>query len=247
MELFDNSQWGALFAIIGINIVLSGDNAIVIALACRDLPVKERRRAAWLGSFAAIGLRVLLTAGAAGLLSLPFLRLAGGALLTYVAVKLLLPSEGEEGSTGSAMTLAAAVRVIVVADFVMSLDNVLGVAAAARGDLLLMVVGLLISMPVIVFGSGLIMHLTARFPVIVPAGAALLGYVAGEMVVSEPLLTQWIDTSAHWLHDTVPVVLAVVVVAVGRGMARRRPVPHLDVASVPHPAQLHPLANPKSH
>lgn len=229
-QLTSAGFWLALGNIILVNIVLSGDNAIVIALAARGLPPAQQRRAILYGSAAAIVLRILLTLFAVTLLSLPYLKIIGAVLLFYIGAQLLSEEDGE-GHMDAHGTLAAAVRTILVADLVMSLDNVLGVAAAAKGNLTLLVAGLVISIPLIVFGSGLILRLMQRVPVIIILGAALLGYLAGEMLFSDVALQPWI--AAHLpLHDiAVPhapivlslpgLVLAACVVLAGRLLARR--------------------------
>jgi YjbE family integral membrane protein len=212
--------WLALFQIILINIVLSGDNAVVIALACRSLPPKQQKRAIIVGSVGAIVLRVILTFFAVYLLSQPYLKLIGAALLLWIGIGLLKGDDDDadiEGNDG----LWAAVKTIVIADLVMSLDNVIGVAAAAKGDVLLLVLGLVISIPLIIFGSTLILKLMGRFPVIITLGAALLGWVAGEMCLTDPAIKGWVDQQPHVLHYLVPAVGAVLVVAVGKWLARR--------------------------
>ena len=204
---------------------MSGDNAVVIALACRSLPAGQRRWGILLGTAGAIALRVLFAAFVIYLLAVPLLKIAGGALLLWIAVKLLLPEdEGDgEGITARA-TLFTAVRTIIIADAVMSLDNVIGIAAAARGDLLLLVLGLLISIPLIVFGSSLILRLLDRFPLIVVLGGALLGWVAGGVIVHDPLLGGWLAANAAWVTTAAPPAAAAGVVLVGRWLAARRPV-----------------------
>ena len=209
-QLTSAGFWLALGNIILVNIVLSGDNAIVIALAARGLPPAQQRRAILYGSAAAIVLRILLTLFAVTLLSLPYLKIIGAVLLFYIGAQLLSEEDGK-GHMDAHGTLAAAVRTILVADLVMSLDNVLGVAAAAKGNLTLLVAGLVISIPLIVFGSGLILRLMQRVPVIIILGAALLGYLAGEMLFSDVALQPWI--AAHLpLHDIAvphaPIVLS---------------------------------------
>jgi len=217
--------WVGLIEIIGINIILSGDNAIVIALACRTLPARQQRWAILLGTAGAIVLRVVLTVFAAVLLNQAWLKLIGSALLFWIAVQLLLPEDDGDGGTHSVGGLAAAVRTILIADLVMSLDNVLGVAAAAKGDIVLLTLGLVISMPLIIFGSTLILRLMGRFPWIVLVGGALLGYVAGEMAVTDRAVEGWIQQNAAWLHTVGPIVAAALVIAVGKWLAARAPVP----------------------
>jgi YjbE family integral membrane protein len=210
--LIDAHNWVALLEIIGVNIVLSGDNAVVIALACRTLPPAQQRLAIIFGAAGAIVLRAVLTVFAVLLLARPYLKLFGGVLLLWIAIKLLLPDDDGDGETEGKAGMFAAIKTIVIADLVMSLDNVLGVAAVAKGDVILLVLGLLISMPLIIYGSTLIMGLMGRFPVLITLGAALLGYVAGEMVVSDPVVVPWIEANAAWLHVFAPLLGAVLVV-----------------------------------
>ena len=214
--------WVALLQIIGINIVLSGDNAVVIALAARSLPAPQQRRAVAWGSGAAVAMRILLTIVAVELLRLPYLKLVGAGLLLWIAVQLLLP-EHESGAGGAAATsnLASAIRTILVADLVMSLDNVIGVAAAAKDSIMLLVIGLAISIPLVVFASTLLLTLMSRFPVIITIGAALLGWVAGEMAVSDPALKDWVEAQAAYLHYVAPALGAIGVVLVGNWLSAR--------------------------
>lgn len=213
--------WVALGQIIIINIMLSGDNAVVIALASRSLPPKQQRMAILFGSVGAIVLRVVLTFFAVMLLELPFLKLAGGLALLWIGAG-MLSGDDEESGPDAHSNLMAAIRTIIVADFIMSLDNVLGVAAAAKGNVVLLVVGLGISIPLIIFGSQLILKLMERFPVVITLGAALLGWVAGEMLVEDSSISGWIEATAHALHYAVPAVCAVLVVVAGKWMASRK-------------------------
>lgn len=212
--------WIALSQIILINIVLSGDNAVVIAMASRSLPPAQQKKAILFGSVGAIVLRVVLTFFAVYLLTLPYLKLVGAALLFWIGIGLLQSEDEGKGLEGHA-GLAAAIKTIVVADLVMSLDNVVGVAAAAKGNVPLLVFGLVISIPLIIFGSTLILKLMDRFPVIIVLGAALLGWVAGEMAMSDPSIAGW-AANQHALHTVVPALGAVLVVVVGKWMSRRR-------------------------
>jgi YjbE family integral membrane protein len=212
--------WLALSQIILINIVLSGDNAVVIALACRSLPAHQQKKAIIFGSVGAIVLRLILTFFAVYLLSLPYLKLTGAALLLWIGVGLLKGDDGEEDIEGNS-GLMAAVKTIVIADLVMSLDNVIGVAAAAKGDVALLVIGLVISIPLIIFGSTLILKLMTRFPVIITLGAALLGWVAGEMCLSDPAIKGWVEQQPHVLHYILPALGALLVVGVGKWLASR--------------------------
>ena len=217
----DGLFWLGLAQIIGVNIILSGDNAIVIALASRTLPPKQQRWAILLGTAGAIVLRVVLTAFAAVLLDQAWLRLAGSVLLLWISVKLLLPEENGDGDGKSVDGLAGAIRTIIIADLVMSLDNVLGVAAAAKGSLALLSIGLVLSMPLIIFGSTVILKLMGRFPWIITLGGALLGYVAGEMGVTDQVVKGWVEANLPILHTLVPIACAALVVALGKFIARK--------------------------
>ncbi|MGE0799735.1 MAG: TerC family protein [Lautropia sp.] len=212
--------WVALLQIIMINIMLSGDNAVVIALASRSLPAQQQKKAIIFGSVGAIVLRVVLTFFAVLLLELPYLKLVGGVALLWIAVSMLNESD-EEGNLDAHSHLWAAIRVIIIADFIMSLDNVIGVAAAAKGNIVLLVLGLAISIPLIIWGSQIILKLMERFPIIIVGGAALLGWVAGEMLVSDQAVSGWIEANAHALHTVVPALCAVLVVIVGKWLAGR--------------------------
>jgi len=215
--------WVGLGQIMLVNIVLSGDNAVVIALAARSLPERQRRQAVVWGSIAAIVMRVILTVVALQLLQLPWLKLVGSGLLFWIALKLLAPEEHEGAGIAGNQSLAPAIRTILIADLVMSLDNVLAVAAAARGDNLLLMLGLGISIPLVIFGSTVILRLMDRFPVIITLGAAILGYVAGEMLVGEPALARWpLFGEASPLHAWLPLAGALLVVALGKWQAQRR-------------------------
>jgi YjbE family integral membrane protein len=211
--------WLALLQIILINIVLSGDNAVVIALASRSLPPAQQKKAILFGSVGAIVLRIVLTFFAVYLLSLPYLKLAGAALLVWIGVN-LLKGDDDEGNLEGHSNLAAAVKTIIIADLVMSLDNVIGVAAAAKGNIVLLVVGLAISIPLIIYGSTLILKLMTRFPVIITIGAGLLGWVAGEMAFSDPAIKTWAESHQN-LHLLPSVAGALAVVAVGKWMQSR--------------------------
>lgn len=211
--------WIALSQIILINIVLSGDNAVVIALACRSLPPHQQKKAIMFGSVGAIVLRIVLTFFAVYLLTLPYLKLIGAAALLWIGVGLLKGDDGEEDMKDNS-NLAAAIKTIVIADLVMSLDNVIGVAAAAKGDIVLLVIGLVISIPLIIFGSALLLRIMGRFPVIITLGAGLLGWVAGEMALTDPAVTGW-TASQHVLHKVAPAVGAAFVVLLGKWLMRR--------------------------
>ena len=190
----------AVLKIIWINILLSGDNAVVIALACRSLPPKQRMWGIILGAGAAVVLRIIFTVGIQYVLTIPYLKLVGGLLLLWIAVKLVLGEEADEDSVKESEHIWGAVRTVAIADMVMSLDNVLAIAAAARGDRTLIVLGLVISIPLIVAGATLIMGLLTRFPILVWAGAALLGWIAGELLFEEPILTPYFEQAGHLLQ-----------------------------------------------
>jgi YjbE family integral membrane protein len=207
--------------IIGVNIVLSGDNAVVIALAARSLPAAQQKKAVAWGSGAAVVMRIVLTIVAVELLRLPYLKLVGAALLLWIAVQLLIPEEeGDDSETGST-SMAAAIKTILLADLVMSLDNVIAVAAAAKGNLALLIIGLAISIPLVVFASRLLLVLMDRFPIIITLGAALLGWVAGDMAVTDPVIKDWVDLHAPYLHWAAPLAGAIAVIAVGKWLAAR--------------------------
>jgi YjbE family integral membrane protein len=218
MEMLGSGFWVALAQIMMINIVLSGDNAVVIALASRSLPPKQQKQAILFGSAGAIVLRVILTFFAVLLLGLPYLKLIGAALLVWIGIQMLVPDHGDENIDSSAH-LWSAIKTIIIADFVMSLDNVLGVAAAAKGSLLLLVIGLGVSIPLIIYGSTLILRLMNKYPIIVTIGGGVLGWVAGEMAVTDPAVLPWVEETAHWLHEGAPVLGALLVVGVGKYLA----------------------------
>lgn len=221
-DLASPDFWVAVAQIIAIDIVLSGDNAVVIALACRNLPPAQRRLGILWGVAGAVGLRVALTAFAAAALGYPYLKLAGGVLLLWIGVKLLLPEGDGEHEIGGAGHLWGAVRTIIVADFVMSLDNVIAVAAASRDSIFLLLFGLGLSIPLIMWASQLILKLMERFPVIVTLGAGLLGWVAGSMMVTDvavkPVTNAWVPGAGY----AVSAIGAVLVVVTGRWLTARR-------------------------
>ena len=200
-ELLTSQFWLGLGAIIWVNIILSGDNAVVIALAARSLPAHQQKQAVIWGAAAAVVLRIVLTIVAVELLKLPYLKLLGGALLLWIAVKLLVPEDDGGDGIKSSSNLLAAIKTILIADLVMSLDNVIAVAAVAKGSIVLLVLGLLISIPLVVFGATMLMKLMETYPVIITVGAALIGYVAGEMLVTDPVVVEWFRAHAHWMID----------------------------------------------
>lgn len=222
MEFLQSADfWIGLMKIIWINIILSGDNAVVIALAARSLPPHQQKKAILFGSGAAVVLRIVLTVVAAHLLQLSFLQVVGGLLLLYIGVQLLSEEEEEEdGGAKEGGGLMAAVRTILIADLVMSLDNVIAVAAAAKGSDLLLLLGLAISIPLVIFGSTLMIKLMERFPIIVTLGAALIGWVGGETIVSDVALKDVLAANP-WLHYAAAAAGAVFVVLLGRALRKR--------------------------
>jgi YjbE family integral membrane protein len=196
MEFFSTAWWSALMAIILIDLVLAGDNAIVIALAARQLPPHLQKRAIMWGTVGAIAVRSVMTLGVVWLLKIPGLMLVGGMGLVWIAYKLLADTGEQEHSGPMAQTFWGAMKTIVVADALMGIDNVLGVAGAAHGSMDLVVLGLLISVPIVVFGSTVVLKLVERFPVIIQLGSAVLAFTAAKMIVNEPLLDAVFDDSA---------------------------------------------------
>jgi YjbE family integral membrane protein len=214
-------MWVALFQIAVINVLLSGDNAVVIALACRSLPEKQQKQAFAVGAAGIVVLMTALTGFAAYLLTLPYLEIIGSVLLLWIGIKLLVP-EDEAGEVSESGNFWGAVKTIIIADIVMSLDNVLGMAGAARGHLGMLFVGMVITIPLILFGSAMIMKLMERFPIFITGGAGLLGYVAGEMAIADPGIKDYIATRASFLETLAPIVGALSVVIVGKLLARSR-------------------------
>jgi YjbE family integral membrane protein len=189
-EVVSQAFWLGLAKIIGVNIILSGDNAVVIALAARSLPPKQQKLAILWGAGAAVILRIILTFFAVWLLGLPYLKVVGSLLLFWIGIKLLVPEEPGDDVEASD-NLITAIKTILIADLVMSLDNVIAVAAAAGGSFVLLVLGLAISIPLVIFGATLLVKAMERFPVIITLGAALIGMVAGEMIITDPVIIGW--------------------------------------------------------
>lgn len=245
LEFIQLLHWGAILQIIMIDILLGGDNAVVIALACRNLEPKQRMRGILWGTAGAIVLRVILIAFALTLLNIPFLKLVGGALLIWIGIKLLVPETEGHGNVSSGTTLWAAIKTIIIADFVMSLDNVIAIAAAANNthaehQLYYVIFGLVVSVPIIVWGSTLVLKLIDRFPVVVTIGAGLLGWIAGGMMINDGVVVSqlvtltngaWIETASQaGGHDTVitpvkiaaEIIGALLVVLLGKSLARKK-------------------------
>ena len=221
-DLVTSQFWVAVTEIIVVNILLSGDNAVVIALACRNLSRRQRQKGIFWGVLGAVVLRIALTFFAMTLLVYPYLKLIGGALLLWIGIKLIAQGDGGDHDVKASDRLLTAVWTIIVADLVMSLDNVMAVAAAAKGSAPLMVFGLVISIPIVIIGSQLIVRLMERYPLLVLAGGGLLGYIAGEMAVEDPAVQPWIAANAAGLSGAVPLLGFVLVVAVGVWLVRRR-------------------------
>ncbi len=221
MELLQSTEfWIGLMKIIWINIILSGDNAVVIALAARSLPPHQQQKAIMFGSGAAVVLRIVLTLVAVQLLALSYLQIVGGLLLLWIGVQLLSEEEeGDEGDTEQS-SLMTAIRTILIADIVMSLDNVIAVAAAAKGSTTLLIIGLAISIPLVIFGSTLMIKLMERFPIIVTLGAALIGWVGGETIISDVALKPWLEANPS-MHFIFAAVGAILVVGIGKFLQSR--------------------------
>ncbi len=215
--------WIAVLQIIAIDIMLGGDNAVVIALACRKLPEAQRNKGIFWGVAGAIGLRVVMIFFALQLLALPYLKIVGALLLLWIGIKLMLPEEdGGHDNIDGGVTLAAAIKTIVVADAVMSLDNVIAVAGASHGSLTLVTFGILVSIPIVVWGSKLVLALMDRFPVVITVGAGLLGWIAGGMLITDPALPATVAQAVPNAHAVFGAAGAALVVAVGSVLARRR-------------------------
>jgi len=221
MAFDDPVFWTALLKIIGVNIVLSGDNAVVIALAARSLPQKQQKLAIFWGSAAAIIMRIILTIFAVALLALPWLKLIGSVLLLWIGVKLLVPEE-EDPNVSASDNLIAAIKTILIADLVMSLDNVIAVAAAAGGSLVLLIIGLGISIPLVIFGATLLVKVMERYPIIIVIGAGLIGFVAGEMAWEDKAIHQWTEHFPETMKYVCAVLGAAFVILLGQWIARRQ-------------------------
>jgi YjbE family integral membrane protein len=221
MEMLQSPDfWIGLVKIIWINIILSGDNAVVIALAARSLPPHQQRMAVLWGSGAAVVMRIALTVVAVQLLALPYLQIIGGLLLLWIGVQLLGDEDDGEGEAKEHGSLMAAVRTILIADLVMSLDNVIAVAAAAKGSLTLLILGLAISIPLVIFGSTMMIKLMERFPIIIVLGAGLIGWVGGETMISDAVLRDAVQ-ARPWLHYAAAAAGAALVIAIGKAMQGR--------------------------
>ncbi|MBP8088098.1 MAG: TerC family protein [Polaromonas sp.] len=227
-ELMTATFWLAVGQIIMIDILLGGDNAVVIALACRNLPPKQRTQGIIYGTIGAIVLRVILIAFALALLTVPYLKLVGAVLLLWIGVKLLMPEGDDDHNISSSDKLWSAVKTVIIADLVMSVDNVLAIAGAAQGageahQLPLVIFGLLVSIPIIVWGSTFVLKLMERFPFVITLGAMLLGWIAGQMAYTDPAIKDYLPASAAWSYGAA-VAGALLVLAMGK-LLQNRPKP----------------------
>jgi YjbE family integral membrane protein len=222
MDITSPAFWVAVVQIIAIDIVLGGDNAVVIALASRRLPEAQRKLAIFWGVFGAIALRIVLIFFALQLLQIPYLKIVGAILLFWIGLKLMAPQDDGGHEIDASSNLFGAVKTIIVADAVMSLDNVIAIAGAAKDSIGLVVFGLLVSVPIIVYGSKLVLMLMDRFPMVIVGGAALLGWIAGDMFVHDVVVKDWMLANAAWNKYGAPIAGAVVVVAVGKFMTARK-------------------------
>lgn len=217
--------WISVLQIIAIDILLGGDNAVVIALACRRLPEKQRNRGIFWGVLGAIGLRVVLIYFALQLLAIPYLKIVGGVLLFWIGIKLIQPEdtgEGGHGNVAGSTTLVGAIKTIIVADAVMSIDNVIAVAGAAHGSIVLVVFGIAVSIPIVVWGSKLVLGLMDRFPIVITAGGALLGWIGGGMLVTDPAVPNELRASIPYPGYVASTLGALLVVLIGKWLARRQ-------------------------
>ncbi len=227
LEMLQTLSWAAVFQIVLIDILLGGDNAVVIALACRNLPEKQRMKGILWGTAGAIILRVALIAFALTLLSIPFLKIVGALLLVWIGIKLLIPHEDAHGNIQGGTSVFSAFKTILIADFVMSLDNVIAIAGAAQGadpshQIGLVIFGLVISIPIIIWGSTLVLKLIDRFPVVVTFGAALLGWIAGGMLITDIFIVERIGEPSTALKLAAEVIGALLIVGVGKAIAKRK-------------------------
>lgn len=230
-DLLVNLHWGAVGQIIMIDILLGGDNAVVIAMACRNLPHEQRRKGIFWGTAGAIALRVVLITFAVMLLNLPFLKVVGGALLVWIGIKLLIPEFDAHENIEGSKKLLGAIKTIIVADFVMSFDNVIAIAGAAQQaheahQTMLVIFGLLVSVPFIVFGSQVVLKLLDRFPIIIYFGGGLLGWIAGGMIVSDGYVATHYPEFSFTAHYPASVGFAALVIIVGHLIAKKKRAEH---------------------
>jgi len=222
-DLSSSLFWIAVLQIIAIDIMLGGDNAVVIALACRKLPPEQRNKGIFWGVIGAIGLRVVMIFFALQLLAVSYLKIVGGLLLFWIGIKLMLPEhEDEHDNIDGGTTLMAAIKTVVVADAVMSLDNVIAVAGASHGSMVLVTFGILVSIPIVVWGSKLVLTLMDRFPIVITLGAALLGWIAGGMLLSDKATPESFAKGIPYAHYLFASAGAVLVVVVGKWLGSRK-------------------------
>ena len=221
MEFSSPEFWIALLQIVAIDIVLGGDNAVVIGLACRRLPEHQRKKGILYGMGLAIGMRVVLIFFAVTLLAIPYLKIVGALLLFWIGVKLLLPEDEGHHDLDGGTTLASAIKTIIVADVVMSLDNVIAIAGAAGDSMFLIVFGLLLSVPIIMYGSQYVMKLMDRFPIVITMGGALLGWIAGGMLATDVASKDWVAANIPFSEYGMPAVGAIIVVVLGKMIAAK--------------------------
>ncbi len=229
--------WIAVLQIIAIDIMLGGDNAVVIALACRKLPPDQRKKGIFWGVVGAIGLRVAMIFFALQLLALPYLKIVGALLLLWIGVKLLVPEDEDHDGIDGGTTLFAAIKTIIVADAVMSLDNVIAVAGASHGSIVLVTFGILVSIPIVVWGSNLVLTLMDRFPVVITFGAALLGWIAGGMLLTDPAVPDTVAKSVPYANYVFASIGAILVVCVGKFIASRQTPPAAHDVSTANASQ----------
>ena len=225
---FTSAFWEGLLKIIGVNIVLSGDNAVVIALASRSLPPHLRNKSIWFGALGAVGLRLIFSVFIVELMAVPYIKIIGALLLLWIGVKMIVPEHGGHGNGGGGSgngSIWGAIRTIIIADAVMSLDNVIAIAAAANGNILLIGLGLAMSVPLIIYGSTLILHVFIRYPILIVAGAGLIGWIAGEIWLTDPAIADWthalIEARGQWLEMASAAAGALFVVVLGKVIAAR--------------------------
>jgi YjbE family integral membrane protein len=227
LEFLQTLSWAAVFQIILIDILLGGDNAIVIALACRNLAPKQRMQGILWGTAGAIFLRIVLIAFALTLLNIPFLKLVGGVLLLWIGVKLLVPEDDAQHNIQGGTSIVTAMKTIIIADFVMSLDNVIAIAAAAQiapagHQIGLVVFGLLVSVPIIIWGSALVLKLIDRYPLVVTVGAAILGWIAADMLLTDVFVVRQFGVQSATVTLTAKILAAVLVLVLGRWLTKRK-------------------------
>jgi YjbE family integral membrane protein len=247
---FDSAFHGLsmIFQVFLLDLILSGDNAVVIALSCRSLPPRQLNQALLIGTGAAIGLRVLLTTVVSVLLKVPMLKLIGAVLLIVIGIRLLIEEErGARAAQQNSSGLWSAVMTVIVADVVMSLDNVVALSAVTQGDILYLTIGLILSVLLLMFSSKLMINLLHRYPILIQAAGALLGYIAGGIAVSDPAVADWVNTQSPALTGLVPLLCAVFVVAESRIIQRRRrelPRPAAREAATMRPVPPAPVVPP---